>query len=85
MLAIAAMWNSQALAQRNPPDQYRLLARWLGTIKPGSPITPPPPGLTAEAVHRYLAVAQAYIAAGGSGAAVQATRIQALNAALGNK
>lgn len=33
----------------------------------------------------YLAVAQAYIANGGPGAAVQVTRIQALNAALGNK
>ena len=83
--AAAALRAAQLALKALPPDQYRLLQQWLGPIKAGSPITAPPPGLTADAMQRYLAVAEAYIAAGGSGAAIQAARVQALNAALGNK
>ena len=67
------------------PAQYKLLQAWLGKIKAGSPLTPPPPGLTREAMEAYLKVAKAYVEAGSTpgGMATQITRIRALESALG--
>jgi RHS repeat-associated protein len=79
----AALAAAQRALKQLPPDQFRLLQQWLGPIKAGSPITPPPPGLSAEAMQRYLDVAKLYVSNGGSGAAIQAARIAALESALG--
>ena len=82
--AAVALKAAIAALKSLPPDQYRLLQQWLGPIKACSPLTPPPPGLTIDAMQRYLPVAQAYVNAGGSGREIQLTRIQAIQSALGH-
>jgi len=70
-----------------PPEQYELLQQWLGSVKAGSPIKPPPSGLSREAMEAYLKVAKAYVERGSTagGMATQITRIRTLQAALGHQ
>jgi RHS repeat-associated protein len=65
------------------PEQYKLVQDWVGKLKPGNPITSPPPGLTPDAMQRYVDVAKAYLANGGPGVAVQQFRIAAIESVLG--
>lgn len=69
-----------------PPEQYRLVQQWLGSVKAGSPIKPPPSGLGREAMEAYLKVAKAYVERGSTvgGMATQIARIRTLQAALGH-
>jgi RHS repeat-associated protein len=82
-----ALLAAQQELKSLPPGQYKLLQQWLGSVKAGSPIKPPPPGLTTEAMEKYLSVAKAYVNTPrpGPAAAVQIARIRTIQATLGHQ
>jgi RHS repeat-associated protein len=80
--AMAAWQAAVAVLKALPKDQYRLVQQWVGQIKPGNPIPPVPPGLSPDALQKYLNVAETYLAKGGPGVEVQELRIAAIKAAL---
>jgi RHS repeat-associated protein len=70
-----------------PTEQKALLQKWLGRIKNTAEITPPPPGLTKEAMLVYKEAAQAAVEKDLRSQAtqlVQPARILAIDRALGN-
>lgn len=70
-----------------PSEQKALLQKWLSPIKNTAEITPPPPGLTREAMEVYKEAAQAAVQKDIFNTAtqtVQPARILAIDRALGN-